>query len=154
MICFEVSVNGNTVCVAGVGAEGVLSAILSWAQKSPEFRKARGQGWTPSEPHLHVGGLVKEEHLRWLNGQFEVAVGDEVTVRVIEADTVDEPVERQNAEDPTRATRVRYEMYQIYKREFEAEGVLLPENELQSERALHLRRQLLHELKREIESSE
>lgn len=78
MIAFEVSVNGDKKCTAGVGAKDGLNVIISG----------------PRLPDLHVGGLSGEEHLRWLKPGFELKVGDEVTVRVVETDVVDEPVDR------------------------------------------------------------
>jgi len=33
MICFEVKINGNKVCVAGVGESGVLSSIINWVKR-------------------------------------------------------------------------------------------------------------------------
>lgn len=74
-----------------------------------------------------------------------------MTVKVIEADTVDEPVEREDAANPAIARRNRYELYKTYKAEFEVEGVLLPEDEIDSEVAKFLRRELYEQLKRELE---
>lgn len=82
MIAFEVWVNGEKKCTAGVGDEGVLTVIVNG----------------PDHPHLSVGGLSGEEHLRWLKRGFMLKVGDEVTVRVVETEAVDEPVDRYRSE--------------------------------------------------------
>jgi hypothetical protein len=78
MIAFEVWVNGEKKCTAGVGDKGVLNAIMNG----------------PSHPHLSVGGLSGEEHVRWLERNGELKVGDEVTIRIVETDQIDEPVDR------------------------------------------------------------
>lgn len=153
MLCFEVSVNGKLLCRAGVGDAGVLTAMLTWAQISPEFRKAQGVEWEPSEPFLRVGGLSDNHHIDWLNDRFVIQVGDEITVKVVEADTVDLPVKHRDTKDPAIARARRYKLYTMYKREFEADGVLLPKDELDSTEARLIRRELYEELKREFEDS-
>lgn len=91
MIAFEISVNGEKLCTAGIGDKGVLSAIING----------------PKRPNLSVGGLANDEHLHWLEREagFGLKVGDEVTVRIVEADCVDEPVGR--SVSPTRAETER-----------------------------------------------
>ena len=85
MICFEVWVNGEKICLAGVGETGVLSSIVSWGGK---------QGWPPEKPNLRVGGLVNKEHVRWTEKEHILEVGDEVTLKVVEADTAEEPIHK------------------------------------------------------------
>lgn len=85
MICFEVWVNGEKVCVAGVGNSGVLSSIVSWGGR--ENRKF-------IKPKLHVGGLVNGEHVRWTEEGHYLDVGDEVTIKIVETNTADEPVRK------------------------------------------------------------
>jgi hypothetical protein len=38
MICFEISINGEGFCTAGVGEDGVLDASVSWGD-SPTARR-------------------------------------------------------------------------------------------------------------------
>ena len=84
MIAFKVNVNGRPVCTAGIGANGVLTATLTWVGRGGEghFR-------------LHAGGLnsATNEHLTF--PAPEICLGDEITVRVIEADAseVNLPIE-------------------------------------------------------------
>jgi hypothetical protein len=84
MRAFKVEVNGKRVCVAGVGTNGVLSAITNFVG-SP----ARG-----SHLDLSVGGLFTEtdEHATW--ARIKLKVGDKIVLRVIETDSVDKPRER------------------------------------------------------------
>ena len=83
MIAFQIRLNGKKACQAGIGADGVLSTTIT-------FAPVRGKDAT----RLYVGGLImpKEEHVRWK--QAVLRVGDEVRVKVIQADTVDKPSAR------------------------------------------------------------
>jgi hypothetical protein len=83
MQAFQVFVNGKKVCVAGIGNDGVLSTILTYAP----FKRRR-------ETRLRVGGLISpaNEHVAWVEAMLRV--GDEVRVRVIETETVDKPSKR------------------------------------------------------------
>ena len=49
MRAFEVSVNGEKVCVAGIGEDGVLTTIVHWAAR-------QGEGGS----FLQVGGLTSQ----------------------------------------------------------------------------------------------
>ncbi len=85
MIAFEVSVNGKRVCVAG--AERVSSVSLHWAHHSPQ-RVGFSVGGVSSE-----GGV--DHHCEW--DVPPIGVGDEVTIRIVEADAVDRGVHRPRA---------------------------------------------------------
>ncbi len=90
MIAFELSVNGEKLCTAGVGDKGILNAIIGG----------------PNPLHLRVGGLSKEKHLQWITPRpktFELKAGDEITIRIVETDVVDEPASY--SVSPTRAER-------------------------------------------------
>jgi len=57
MRTFEVFLNKKRLCIAGIDADCVLSAIVNYVSiKTARF-------------HLSVGGLntVKDEHVRWVN---------------------------------------------------------------------------------------
>jgi hypothetical protein len=56
MRAFNVSLNGEKPCLAGVGERGVLSAIITWVAGD------RGEDLL-----LEVGGLANEEHIDWVN---------------------------------------------------------------------------------------
>jgi ClpA/ClpB-like protein len=81
MRAFQVDINGKRLCVAGIGEDGVLSAILNHIA-----------GKTGDRFQLSVGGLDSstDERLSW--GAFvELSVGDEIRVEIIETDSVDQP---------------------------------------------------------------
>jgi hypothetical protein len=87
MLAFEVFVNRKKVCTSGIGNYGVMSSILSMVKK----RGRRRRLW------LEVGGLLTdganggESHVRWL-GQKRISIGDEIKIKVLEADEVDPPI--------------------------------------------------------------
>lgn len=75
MRAFEVTVNGQRVCTAGVGASGVLSALVTADGRSDDLRFTVG-GLDPSK--LHVAWEVPR-----------IAPGDTVTIRNLEIEAVD-----------------------------------------------------------------
>jgi hypothetical protein len=90
MRAFKIELNGKRICVAGVGAHGVLTAIVDYV----------GDGRS-SRLNLSVGGLFTptEEHAIWKN--LGLGVGDKVVVRVIETDSVDRPKKRYRPDSRT-----------------------------------------------------
>jgi hypothetical protein len=86
MVAYEVFVNGNRLCTAGIDGDGVLTAMLDY-----------GRGKRIDHLHLTVGGLVSStrEHLTW-PGTF-LKLGDEVRAKVVDAPSVDEPERREPA---------------------------------------------------------
>jgi hypothetical protein len=91
MISFQVAINGKLLCTAGVDDDGVISTIVSWGGR---------RGRDRANADLQVGGLTKGVHLRWVDGFDRLAVGDVVTVRVIDAESVDPPIEKKPSEIP------------------------------------------------------
>jgi hypothetical protein len=146
MISFEVHVNGKKVCTAGVGEDGVLSAMLTYVRRENEVLDPKAE----SEPAitLSVGGLANDQNMRWLGSELPIESGDEVTIRVLEAESVDEPAERTDAKDPDIARKNRRYLYECYRREFENEsGGELPD----AETARQLRKSLYRQYKQEFE---
>src|SRR4051812_6619325 len=97
MLCFEVTINGKKMCTAGVEDYGVLSTIFSWYKNPPPANMENTNDSQMNEPHLSVGGFVKDTHVECLSGVLEI--GDEVTIRIIESDQADEP-RNELEEDP------------------------------------------------------
>ncbi|MGO8985197.1 MAG: hypothetical protein ACLQFM_10450 [Terriglobales bacterium] len=83
MRAFKVSLNGERVCLAGIGERGVLTAIVTWVA-----------GDRRADLFMEVGGLANEEHLKWVN-QKPLRVGDEIKVKIVEVTSVDRPVKKQ-----------------------------------------------------------
>ena len=93
MICFEITINGNYVCTAGIGELGVLHTIVTWV-KTSKVAPASGETVSRDNLDIHVGGLAHpdadtSQHVDWLNQA--ISVGDEITIRVIESPIYDEP---------------------------------------------------------------
>src|SRR6476660_915949 len=95
MKCFEVTINGERVCTAGVGDDGVLTSILSFVKSSnASDETGEPQNNNSENLDLRVGGLTNREsgvteHLEWLHQGL--AVGDEIVIRIIEDSVCDEP---------------------------------------------------------------
>ncbi len=98
MIAFDVYLNDQKLCRAGIGDRGVLSAIVAWAATT------MSTGLRNEDLSLNIGGLItpKGEHVSWIN-QKSLAVGDKIEVRIVEADSADEHQRR----DPVDETRLR-----------------------------------------------
>ena len=82
MRAFEVFLNKKRLCVAGIDADCVLTAIIDYVSGK------RGR------LHLHVGGLdtSAEEHIRWQDRHLRV--GDEIRIRIANRKRTDAPVKR------------------------------------------------------------
>jgi len=151
MICFEVSVNGNRLCTAGVGENGVLTAILTWVSSQSEEASPDNEE-RKEKPILHISGLMNEEHISWLENPNLISLGDVVSIKVISSQTIDEPSRRESRVDPEIARSNRYFLYQQYKQEFEGTGGGSEPPELTPEVAQQLRRALYEEYKAEFEN--
>jgi hypothetical protein len=88
MKAFVVSVNGRRLRTAGIGPNGVLTAIVDWVGSGPK-RDAGGHFG------FHVGGLDSRtgERVDWTTPQLKV--GDSVTVKIVEAEEVDPEARRE-----------------------------------------------------------
>jgi hypothetical protein len=107
MNAFLIAKNGKRQCLAGVGSSGVLTAIATWV-KSPRKPKSE-RIW------LTVGGLTeRHEHLRWAK-DVPLAVGDEITIRLVKVAKVDRPVEqkKRNRRVAEQAKRAYYEKLRL-----------------------------------------
>lgn len=115
MIAFEVTLNGNRVCTAGIKEWGVLSAIVTWVRRQSE--QGPDAGNVSEEIGLDVGGLdsTKGEHLKWILTALQV--GDAITIRVVETVEVDTPQERRQ-DDPEANARGKRKYYEQLKREY------------------------------------
>ena len=82
MVAFHVFVNGQRVCLAGIGEKGVMGIAVDWASN---------RGGDSNNPNLKltVGGLNQEtrEFSHW--NTPPIKLGDEVTIKIVEAATVD-----------------------------------------------------------------
>ncbi|WP_317110361.1 hypothetical protein [Chroococcidiopsis sp. SAG 2025] len=101
MIAFEVYLNGEKLCTAGLRDLSVLTAILNWRQRQADASAANPEDLDAEDLRLYVGGMLNiaegsREFLRWLDLNLEV--GDEITIKIVDANTVDIPIRREKVE--------------------------------------------------------
>src|SRR5438552_2378930 len=86
MKVFEVFLNGERLCLAGISGRCVLTVIID---------HVKGKVDPVDDVNLTVGGLICDtnEHVNW-GGRTQLSTGDEVRVRIIESDSADEPIKR------------------------------------------------------------
>lgn len=85
MIVLDVFVNGTRVCRASVGEQGTVLAAVSWVGG-----RDTADPHQVERPRLAVGGTssLLDGYLRWA-GQ-DLAVGDRVTIQVLDVDHVED----------------------------------------------------------------
>jgi hypothetical protein len=105
MRTFEVFLNGKKVCTAGVEDDGVLTAIVSSVRRRVDATDRKQSGRGKDELRLEVGGLISStlEHVRWQNRALRA--GDEVRIRIGEAELASKPGRRKRAAPPALAGR-------------------------------------------------
>src|ERR687898_526435 len=120
MIAFEISIDGQKACTAGVAPTGVPSVTATWVRR-PSRDAASGDtdgGSFEEELILDVGGLRHDPdgasvHVSWLRRPLRP--GQWITIAVVEREAADLPrsVER---EEPTRVAQLKREYYERLKR--------------------------------------
>jgi len=119
MICFEVHRNGARLCLAGLGEGGGLHAILGMVDRTRE------DGTTYRDLTFDIGGLHEPEpgvqdFVDWVKLR-DLAVGDEITIRIVEADEADPPADtRRTTDEEVEAAERKY--YERVKAKFEGGG--------------------------------
>jgi hypothetical protein len=83
MRAFEIHLNGKQLCLAGVGEDGVLTAIVHHIA-SPKA----------STLNLNVGGFVGSTGKHVIGRNWRLKKGDEVLVKIAETDSADRPRKR------------------------------------------------------------
>ena len=118
MKVFDVTLNDRRLCRAGVGADGVLTTMVTWVKLTGQAAKeARRLGHPLDETRMHVGGLRKNTHFAWVDRHLRA--GDRLTIGVIQARTSDPPA-RQKRNDPAQDERREREYYLRLKRKYES----------------------------------
>ena len=122
MIAFEISIDGEKRCTAGVPDLGVMSAIASWVRRVAHD-PASGEpipGRFEEELALEVGGLTHDPdggavHVRWLRQPLQP--GQRITLTVVETEAADPPRSRERT-DPAWTEQRKREYFERMKREF------------------------------------
>ena len=96
MIAFEIWVNGEKVCIAGVDSDfGMLTTILSWAKRDiSRFPLEVRSEVAEEELKIAISGQKglgdnDFENLQWSGRSLKP--GDEIRVLVVDVDEVDPP---------------------------------------------------------------
>ena len=110
MKALEVEINGRPVCTAGLPQFGVVACILS-GDRLEAGRAGEGVPDPDWQYSLSVTGLHDpepdvKEHVEWYATNLEV--GNEVLVRLVERESVDQPIgsQRETKADEISAKRV------------------------------------------------
>ena len=117
MTVFDVYMNDCRLCRAGVGRDGVLSAIVSWARLAgPALAEARRRNGPREEAQLHVGGLRDDAHLSWSDRSLKV--GDRIAIVLAQSKNADQPA-TQKRRDANEDERREQDYYFRLKKKFE-----------------------------------
>jgi len=117
MTVFDVFLNNRKLCRAGVGADGVLDAIVTWVKLSGDAaRTARRHKQPLEETRLQVGGLSRDTHVRW--SQRMLRAGDRVTIALATSRTSDPPEQRKR-DSPSERRRQERRYYLHLKEKYE-----------------------------------
>ncbi len=119
MKALEIYINGQQRCIAGIGELGVITAIIHWVKREREVLTKR-KDLEDEELAIRVGGSFTApdgvtESLEWIGETL--AIGDEITIKIIESDQVSEPAKRQRI-DYRRTAKDERRYYERLKREY------------------------------------
>jgi hypothetical protein len=117
MIAFNVYLNGKKVCTAGVPDTGVLSAHVTWLRRTGEQRLSKQAHGVEEELTMDVGGLITpiDEYVRWADRR-PVRVGDEVRIKIVNAERVDRPRARKRSDPAENLRRQKRYVREMAKR--------------------------------------
>ena len=121
MTAFEVRLNGKSLCTAGIGRNGVLTAIATWVRRAaPTTEATRPRKRRKEELDLRVGGLAHDRdganvHVEW--AVRSLRHGDEIRIRVVQAERVSRP-RRRKREDPRLVEKQKRRYYEHLKRQY------------------------------------
>lgn len=104
-IRFQVLINGQPTCVAGVGKFTILHASLSYFKRNPDrYDEQKAQApadwsttleeWSQESIGINVRSSTENVGHLWLDR--ELAIGDEITIRILGPGEIDEPQVRES----------------------------------------------------------
>eukprot|EP00918_Siedleckia_nematoides_P060767 GHVU01132633.1.p1 GENE.GHVU01132633.1~~GHVU01132633.1.p1 ORF type:complete len:125 (-),score=23.29 GHVU01132633.1:53-427(-) len=122
MIGFDIKLNGEHVCTAGVKQEGVLTAIVTWVKRAIPSSAANELTNPEYEEELtfDVGGLVQDLdsddiNVKWVDRVLQM--GDEICIKVVQTSDVDRPMERER-EDRDLVEQHERQYYEQLKQKY------------------------------------
>jgi hypothetical protein len=121
MIAFEVSIDGQKKCTAGISDLGVASVIATWVRRVSRDSSSGEPipGRFEEELTLEVGGLAHDPdgavvQVNWLRQALKP--GQQISFAIVETEAADPPQTR-DREDPAWVERKKREYYERLKRE-------------------------------------
>ena len=122
MIAFEISIDGQKQCTAGVSGPGVTTVTASWVHR-PAHDPTSDElipGRFDEELMLDVGGLAHDPdgapvYLTWLRQPLKP--GQQIMLAVVETEHADAPHARKR-EDPAWTAQRKRAYYERLKREY------------------------------------
>lgn len=95
MICFQVEVNGQQACAAGIGTVGSLGVHLTWLKPNPLDATQRGG----EQMTLTVSGFMQAQgQTEWLMSRWldqPIKPGDVILIRVVDQPNSCDPPAKQ-----------------------------------------------------------
>jgi len=97
MLAYQITINGKHIATAGV-QQGVVSAIANWLCLPAGDSKSLHEDWRAG---FSVAATDEQtsENLKWF--RCDVQLGDEISIKLVETETVDEPTEREPRPEKT-----------------------------------------------------
>ena len=122
MIAFEIEINGNKLCTAGIDAKyGILTSILSWAKRDVSQLSEESKAKVPAEElKLTVGGHISYSKDDYENVQWsgrELKPGDQIKIKIIETNEADEPKTKKRS-DPKFVELQKRKYFEQLKNEY------------------------------------
>lgn len=95
---FEVLVDGQQRCIAGIDGHGVLTLIAKWVKRNPDAEPGN-EAWARQRLILSVGGhrSQTDDFVDWV--KEDIAVGNEITIRILGPGEFDKPQARYDTVD-------------------------------------------------------
>jgi hypothetical protein len=115
MRAFKIHLNGKRICIAGVGADGVLATHIDYVgQNGDHLSLAVTELFTKTE-----------EHAIWTT--LDLKVGDKVQVNVVETELVDKPKKLYRPDSKT-AERNQKAYIRAWAKKFGWQLIIRPKN--------------------------
>lgn len=119
MIAFEIQLNNEPLCTAGIEQAGVLTVIATWVRRTPLDSTELTEIEREAELSLNVGGRTNSDgtnvNLKWIERVLQV--GDEICIKVAQTSQVDKPF-RSERENPNFIELQERQYYEQLKRKY------------------------------------
>lgn len=117
MICFDLYLNGEKLCRAGKDDLSVLSGFVVFREPKPQDEETQFPPIYTSLSGLRRSDSNESAHPHWIE-ELELSVGDELTFRIVDSDTADEPVSESITDSDWEEEQQR-KYYEMLKAKYE-----------------------------------